>query len=88
MSRRIVSEVMDRSPSAKQVGLIDADLVGLGFAGEELRAELTASPLFQAVPAVARRACQRVRRLRATTRRCSTCAGSSSGSGPCSNGWR
>jgi hypothetical protein len=32
MSPRIVAEVVDRSPSPEQVGLIDADLVGLGFA--------------------------------------------------------
>jgi iron complex transport system substrate-binding protein len=43
MSPRIVAE---------QVGLIDADLVRLGYASDELRAQLTASPLFQAVPAV------------------------------------
>jgi iron complex transport system substrate-binding protein len=52
MSSRIVAEVVNRSLGAEQVGLIDADLVRLGFASDELRAQLTASPLFQAVPAV------------------------------------
>jgi iron complex transport system substrate-binding protein len=48
----IVTEVVNRSLGAEQVGLIDADLVRLGYASDELRAQLTASPLFQAVPAV------------------------------------
>ena len=52
MSPRIVAEVVNRSLGAEQVGLIDADLVRLGYASDELRAQLTASPLFQAVPAV------------------------------------
>jgi iron complex transport system substrate-binding protein len=52
MSPRIVAEVVNRSLGAEQVGLVDADLVRLGFATDELRAELTASPLFLAVPAV------------------------------------
>jgi iron complex transport system substrate-binding protein len=52
MSPRIVAEVVNRSLGAEQVGLIDADLVRLGFASDDLRAQLTASPLFQAVPAV------------------------------------
>jgi iron complex transport system substrate-binding protein len=52
MSPRIVAEVVNRSLGAEQVGLIDADLVRLGHASAELRAQLTASPLFQAVPAV------------------------------------
>jgi iron complex transport system substrate-binding protein len=52
LSPRIVAEVRDRSLSAEQVGLIDADLVGLGIASDDLKAQLTASPLFQAVPAV------------------------------------
>jgi iron complex transport system substrate-binding protein len=52
MSPRIVSEVVNRSLGAEQVGLIDADLVRLGYASDELRAHLTASPLFRAVPAV------------------------------------
>ncbi|WP_300007737.1 ABC transporter substrate-binding protein [Pseudonocardia sp.] len=52
LSPRIVAEVENRSLSAERIGLIDADLVGLGFAGDELRAELTASPLYRALPAV------------------------------------
>lgn len=52
LSPQIVAEVENRSLSAERVGLIDADLVGLGVAGDELRAGLTASPLYQAVPAV------------------------------------
>jgi iron complex transport system substrate-binding protein len=52
MSPRIVAEVANRSLGAEQVGLIDADLVRLGYASDELRAHLAASPLFQAVPAV------------------------------------
>jgi iron-siderophore transport system substrate-binding protein len=52
MSPRIVAEVANRSLGAEQVGMIDADLVRLGFATDALRAELTARPLFQAVPAV------------------------------------
>jgi iron complex transport system substrate-binding protein len=52
MSPRIVAEVRNRSLGAEQMGLIDADLVRLGFATDGLRAELTASPLFQALPAV------------------------------------
>jgi iron complex transport system substrate-binding protein len=52
MSPRIVAEVQNRALGAEQVGFIDADLVRLGYASDELRAQLTASPLFQAVPAV------------------------------------
>ena len=52
MSPRIVAEVVNRSLGAEQVGLIDADLVRLGYASDVLRAQLTASPLFGAVPAV------------------------------------
>jgi iron complex transport system substrate-binding protein len=52
MSPRIVAEVTNRSLGAEQVGLIDADLVRLGYASDELRAHLAASPLFRAVPAV------------------------------------
>jgi len=52
MSPRVVAEVVNRSLGAEQVGLIDADLVRLGYASGQLRAQLTASPLFQAVPAV------------------------------------
>jgi iron complex transport system substrate-binding protein len=52
MSPRIVAEVANRSLAAEQVGLIDADLVRLGYASDELRAHLAASPLFHAVPAV------------------------------------
>jgi iron complex transport system substrate-binding protein len=52
MSPRIVAEVVNRSLGAEQMGLIDADLVRLGYASDELRAQLTASPLFQALPAV------------------------------------
>ncbi|TWF76102.1 iron complex transport system substrate-binding protein [Pseudonocardia hierapolitana] len=52
MSPRVVAEVVNRSLGAEQVGLIDADLVRLGYASDELRAQLAASPLFRAVPAV------------------------------------
>lgn len=52
MSPRIVAEVVNRSVGAEQVGLIDADLVRLGYASDDLRTQLTASPLFQALPAV------------------------------------
>jgi iron complex transport system substrate-binding protein len=52
MSPRIVAEVVNRSLGAEQVGMIDADLVRLGYATDTLRTELIASPLFQAVPAV------------------------------------
>jgi iron complex transport system substrate-binding protein len=52
MSPRIVAEVVNRSLGAERVGLIDADLVRLGYASDDLRAQLTASPLFQALPAV------------------------------------
>ncbi len=38
MSPRIVAEVVNRSLGAEQVGLIDADLVRLGHASDELRA--------------------------------------------------
>jgi hypothetical protein len=37
MSPRIVAEVADRSLGAERVGLIDADLVSLGFASDALR---------------------------------------------------
>jgi iron complex transport system substrate-binding protein len=52
MSPRIVAEVVNRSLGAERIGLIDADLVHLGYASDDLRAQLTASPLFQALPAV------------------------------------
>jgi iron complex transport system substrate-binding protein len=52
MSPRVVAEVVDRSLGAEQIGLIDADLVRLGYASDELRAQLVTSPLFHAVPAV------------------------------------
>jgi iron complex transport system substrate-binding protein len=52
MSPRVVAEVVDRSLGAEQIGLIDADLVRLGYASDELRAQLAGSPLFRAVPAV------------------------------------
>jgi iron complex transport system substrate-binding protein len=52
MSPRIVAEVVNRSVGAEQVGLIDADLVRLGYASDQLRTHLTASPLFQALPSV------------------------------------
>lgn len=52
LSPQIVAEVENRSLSVERVGLIDADLVALGFAGDALRAELTASPLYQGVSAV------------------------------------
>lgn len=52
MSPRVVAEVVNRSVGAEQMGVIDADLVRLGYATDTLRAELTASPLFQAIPAV------------------------------------
>ncbi|GAA5131873.1 iron-siderophore ABC transporter substrate-binding protein [Pseudonocardia adelaidensis] len=52
MSPRVVAEVVNRSVGAERMGVIDADLVRLGYASDDLRAQLTASPLFQAMPAV------------------------------------
>lgn len=52
MSPRVVAEVVNRSVGAERMGVIDADLVRLGYASDDLRAQLTASPLFQALPAV------------------------------------
>jgi iron complex transport system substrate-binding protein len=52
MSPRIVAEVQNRALGAERIGLIDADLVRLGYASDQLRAQLTASPLYQAVPAI------------------------------------
>jgi iron complex transport system substrate-binding protein len=44
--------VQNRAVGAERMGLIDADVVSLGTATEELRAELAANPLFRAIPAV------------------------------------
>jgi iron complex transport system substrate-binding protein len=52
MSPRIVADVVNRSVGAEQMGLIDADLVRLGYASDQLRTQLAASPLFHALPAV------------------------------------
>lgn len=52
LSPRIVAEVVDRSLSLEQIGVLDADLVRIGFGSDELQAELTASPLYQTLPSV------------------------------------
>jgi iron complex transport system substrate-binding protein len=73
MSPRVVAEVVNRSVGAERMGVIDADLVRLGYASDELRAQLTASPLFQALPRCATVACSSPTcsaRRPATTRRC------------------
>lgn len=51
LSPRVTAEVVDRSVSLEQIGLLDADFVAIGFAGDSLRADLAASPLYANLPA-------------------------------------
>jgi iron complex transport system substrate-binding protein len=52
LSPRVASEVQDRAVSLEQIGLLDADFVAIGFAGDSLRTDLDASPLYANLPAV------------------------------------
>lgn len=52
LSPEIVETVVDRSISMEQVGLLDADVMFVGYASEELRKNLNENPLFQQIPAV------------------------------------
>lgn len=49
---RIAAEVVDRSLSLEQIGLLEVDLLGIGFASPELKADVTANPLYAGLSVV------------------------------------
>jgi iron complex transport system substrate-binding protein len=52
LSPRVTAEVRDRAVSLEQIAVLDADFVAIGFAGDQLRTDLDASPLYANLPAV------------------------------------
>ncbi len=52
LSPRLAEAVSDRSLSLERIDLLDADMIGVGFANDQLRTELTADPLYRGLQAV------------------------------------
>lgn len=52
LSPSITEHVVDRSLSEEQMGALDADVVFIGYASDDLKASLNQNPLFTQIPAV------------------------------------
>lgn len=52
LSPSVTENVVDRSLSMEKISALDADFLMIGFATDELRAELQANQLYQQIPAV------------------------------------